>query len=392
MKPIPIVGYDAVCPAGASTPQLEKSLIEGRSGISTTSSVLPAAECPLGEIRDGVPDLPPVVAAHDSRCNRLLAMSANRIKDVLELATKRFGPERIGAVVGTSASGNTDLEAAFEADGALDFDYHHRQSFGSAAAMIRRLTGIRGPAFTVSTACSSGANAMISAAGLIQSGVCDAVVVGSSDALCRTTYEGFRSLQVMDDQPCRPFDATRAGLNLGEGAAVLVLSKERLGGPIDDQGLFLAGFGASSDAHHMTAPDPEGLGAARSMANALETAGIAPADVGYLNLHGTGTRLNDESESRAVERVFGAHHLPCSSTKGYTGHLLGAAAGVEAVITLIALKSGRLWRNLNLEEQDPKVAIRILKQDEDARDIRYAMSNSFAFGGNDTSIIFGRWR
>lgn len=389
MKPIPIAGYTALSAIGTTVEELEESLFTGRSGLSMETSVLPPVECPVGEVQHPVPPLPESVKAFESRCSRLLAVCLTQLTDTVAVLTERFGAGRVGVVMGTSASGNTDLEAAFMQDGATGFDYHHKQSFGTLAEMARHLTGVRGPAYSVSTACSSGANAVISSANLIGAGVCDAVIVGSSDALCLTTYQGFRSLQVMDDRPCRPFDVGRQGLNLGEGAAVLLLSRERLDPSDGDGGLFLAGTGASSEAYHMTAPDPEGMGATKAMNAALSGAGIEPDDLGYLNLHGTGTPLNDVAESKAVERIFGTG-LPCSSTKGYTGHLLGSAAGVEAVIALAALRSGRLPRNINLERMDPDVAIRILAEDEEAPGLRYVLSNSFAFGGNDTSLVFGR--
>jgi len=389
MKPVPVLGFSALCAPGATVDELEDALFSGRTGLKRESTIIPSVECPVGEVATSLPQPPGEARAHDSRCNRLLADCIAQVSDVIEYAMDAFEPRRVGVVAATSASGNTDLERAFHTDGAGEFDYHGRQSFGSLAAMTRTITGAGGPAFTVSTACSSGANAIISAAGLLRADVCDVVIVGASDALCLTTYHGFRSLRVMDEQECRPFDAGRNGLNLGEGAAVIMLSRERPPDLSQGKRLFLAGLGASSEAHHMTAPDPEGNGASRAMEAALKCAGLSAGDVGYLNLHGTGTPLNDTSEARAVERTFGTD-MPCSSTKGYTGHLLGSAAGVESAIVMIALQHGRLPRNLNLEEKDPEVGINVIEDDEDAPELRYAMTNSFAFGGNDTSLIFGR--
>jgi 3-oxoacyl-[acyl-carrier-protein] synthase-1 len=388
MDPLPILGCTAVSALGTTPDQLRASLRAGRTGLATGSQVLPGAACPVGEVRDPLPPLPESLAAYDSRCTRLLALALAPLAPVLDGLRARIPAPRLGVVVGTSASGNRDLEDAYRADGAAGYDYHRRQVFGAVAVVAARLVDARGPAWTVSTACSSGANAVISAARLLRTGTCDAVVVASVDALCWTTYHGFRGLGVMDARTCRPFDVDRQGLNLGEGAAAMVLVRDRPQGPADGPDLFLAGWGAGSEAYHMTAPEPEGEGAARVMAEALGRAGIGPSDVGYVNLHGTATPANDSAESRGMVKVLGTD-VPCSSTKGFTGHLLGAAAGVEAAITLMALADERLPCNLGCQTLDPDVQARILRQDLAAPGIRYALSNSFAFGGNDTSLVFG---
>ena len=387
MKPIPILDFSAISALGTTLSEHESAMRAGHGGIRAPGELLPGALLPVGEVRTPLPPLPAEVSAYDSRCARLLAACLDRLADSLSDLRARVRPDRIAVIVGTSASGNTDLEQALLSGHADGFDYHHRQTFGSAASLVRRMAGVAGPAFSVSTACSSGANAFLSASRLIHAGVCDAAIVGAVDALCLTTYHGFRALGVMDDSPCRPFDVHRKGMSLGEGAALFLLARERTA-PQAGPDIFFAGGGASSDAHHMTAPDPDGLGASRAMEAALADAGLRPGDIGYLNLHGTGTPLNDVAESRAVERTFG-RELPCSSTKGFTGHLLGAAAGVEAALTLLALRAGLLPQNLHLEQLDPEVSIRVLSDDERAPGLRFAMSNSFAFGGNDTALAFG---
>lgn len=388
MEPLPILGYSAVSALGSALHSMRAALREGRSGLAIGgSAVLPGATAPLGEVGTPLPPLPERLAAHDSRSARLLGLALAPLADVLSVVRATFPAHRIGVVAGTSASGNRDLEEAFRADGGATFDYHRRQVFGTSAVVAASLVGAQGPAWTVSTACSSGANAVISAARLLRTGTCDAVVAVSVDALCWTTYHGFRGLGVMDDRPCRPFDVDRRGLNLGEGAAALVLARSRPAELAAGPDLFLAGWGAGSEAYHMTAPEPEGEGAAAVMAQAITHAGIAPSDVGYVNLHGTATPANDSAEARGIAGVFGPN-VPCSSTKGFTGHLLGAAAGVEAAITLLSLCDGILPRNLGCQMQDPEVRARILHDDLAAPDIRYALSNSFAFGGNDTSLVF----
>ena len=388
MNVTPILGFSAFTSLGATLEEHTEALRAGRSGLKVGSELLENVDCAIGEIRYPLSKLPPTFGYHDSRCHQLLSSCLSVLKPRLESLKAVVPPEKIGIVVATSASGNYDLERAHRLAGCYEYNYHGNQSFGSLPSMVRKIIGVNGPAFAVCTACSSGGNAMISARNLIRSGVCELCLVGSVDSLCQTTYKGFRSLRAMDSQPCRPFDVAREGLSLGEGSSVLLLGSSALGQKFGDE-LFFVGFGASSDAHHMTAPDPEGRGAGAAMENALFDAGLKPDQIGYLNLHGTGTPLNDSSEAKAVERLLG-REVPCSSTKGYTGHLLGAAAGVESVISLLSLRDGVLPRNLNLVEKDPEIAIRILKTDEKVAEGTFIMSNSFAFGGNNTSMIFGR--
>jgi len=386
MKALPILAMGQVSPLGRTPDEVRASLRSGRRGLRRGHPDCPELEAPLGVVEGDLAPLPAGLADFESRCHRLLAAALEPLVPAVQTWKERVPPHRIGVVVGTSASGNRDLERHLASGATTPFDYHRRQSFGAAARFAGRLLGVRGPAYSVSTACSSGAQAVLSGAGLIRSGRCDAVVVASVDALCRTTCFGFRSLGVMDPDFCRPFDANRRGLNLGEGAAAFLLAHDR---PPSWEGpdLRLAGWGACSEAHHMTAPDPEGEGAFRAMAEALSRAGLRPEEVGYVNAHGTATPANDGSESRGIVRALGTR-VPCSSTKGYTGHLLGAAAGVEAFVTLLSLLDGVLPRNLGLQELDPEVQARILWQDEEAPNIRFALSNSFAFGGNDVSLAF----
>ncbi|HOU54597.1 MAG TPA: beta-ketoacyl synthase N-terminal-like domain-containing protein [Myxococcota bacterium] len=387
MEALPVLAMGQASPLGRTPDEVRAALRAGRRGLRRDLPECPELGAPLGVVPGDLPPVPQGLEAFDTRCHRLLAVALAAVQPSVDFWKERVPSHRIAVVVGTSASGNRDLERHLAAGTPeAPFDYHRRQSFGAAADFVARLLGVQGPAFTVSTACSSGAQAFVSGAGLIRSGRCDAVVVASVDALCRTTCFGFRSLGVMDPDFCRPFDANRRGLNLGEGAAAFLLARER---PSSWEGpdLRLAGFGACSEAHHMTAPDPEGEGAFRAMAEALSQAGIGPEDIGYVNAHGTATPANDGSESRGIVRALGTR-VPCSSTKGYTGHLLGAAAGVEAFVTLLALVDEVLPRNLGLEDLDPEVEALILREDEAAPGIRFALSNSFAFGGNDVSLVF----
>lgn len=386
MEAVPILAMGQISPLGRDAGEVRSALRAGRRGLRRDHPDCPELGAPLGVVEGDLDPLPRDLEAFDTRCHRLLAAALVPLGPAVEKWKERVPTHRIGVVVGTSASGNRDLERHLASGAEGPYDYHRRQSFGAVAVVAARLLGVRGPAFTVSTACSSGAQAFLSAAGLIRSGRCDAVVAASVDALCRTTCFGFRSLGVMDPDFCRPFDGDRRGLNLGEGAAAFLLAGHR---PTAWEGpdFRLAGWGSCSEAHHMTAPDPEGEGAFRAMTEALSRAGLRPGDVGYVNAHGTATPANDGSESRGIVRALGAR-VPCSSTKGYTGHLLGAAAGVEAFVTMLALLDEVLPRNLGIEDQDPEVQARILREDEAAPGIRFALSNSFAFGGNDVSLVF----
>jgi 3-oxoacyl-[acyl-carrier-protein] synthase-1 len=252
------------------------------------------------------------------------------------------------------------------------------------ARYVRAALGLQGPAHVVSTACSSSAKVFAAAERAIRLGVVDAAVVGGVDSLCMTTLYGFKALELTSGEICRPWDAERAGLSIGEAAAFALL--ERPDGPARAMG-WLLGAGESSDGHHMSSPHPEGAGAALAMRAALATAGLQPADVDYLNLHGTATPGNDAAEDKAVAAVFGSG-TPCSSTKGYTGHTLGAAGGVEASIALLALEHGLAPPSLNLQTQDPALQAKLLREPL-RTELKVVASNSFGFGGSNASLVFG---
>jgi 3-oxoacyl-(acyl-carrier-protein) synthase len=260
----------------------------------------------------------------------------------------------------------------------------------ATADVLGSLLGCRGLRATLATACSSSANAIGLAADLIQEGRADAMLAGGADAHCKMTYAGFNSLQALDPQVCRPFDRRRAGLSLGEGAAMLVLEEE---GRARKRGATVfaefAGYGTSADAHHMTAPDPAGRGAVAAMRRALAEARVDPADVGYVNAHGTGTPQNDPIETRAVKTVFGEHarRLAVSSTKSQVGHCLGAAGAIEILATVLALHHGFVPPTVNLDEPDPECDLDYVPGVARAERVRIALSNSYGFGGNNTSVV-----
>jgi len=293
--------------------------------------------------------------------------------------------------LGTSTSGILQTELAYrsrDSDGALpaSFDYAGTHNNFSLTAFLREQFDLHGPAFTVSTACSSSAKVFANAARMIAADLCDAAVVGGADSLCLTTLYGFGSLELLSREPCRPFDAQRSGISIGEGAGFALL--ERAQSPFPDDAIVLLGVGESSDAFHMSTPHPEGAGARAAMAGALASAGITPREIDYINLHGTATRSNDAAEEKAVYELFGAD-TPCSSTKGATGHLLGASGIVESLICALALREGFMPGSPNTLQIDPSMRVRYLLETR-AAPPRKVMSNSFGFGGSNCSLILAR--
>jgi 3-oxoacyl-[acyl-carrier-protein] synthase-1 len=334
--------------------------------------------------------LPAALADYDCRNNRLAqaGLVADGFADAVAAARSRYGAGRIAVVMGTSTSGVLATEHAYRRrdprTGALpaDFRYAGTQNNYSLAAFVRARLELAGPAHVISTACSSSSKVFASAARLVACGLADAAVVGGVDSLCLTTLHGFNSLELLSPAPCRPFDRDRSGISIGEGAGFALLE------PDAAAELFLAGWGESADAHHMSTPHPEGLGARLAMQRALDSAGIPAGEVGYVNAHGTASRTNDVAEGRAIAAVLGAA-VPVSGTKGATGHLLGAAGITEAIITLLALRHGVMPGTAHTERVDEAAGCRVLLDAERAT-LRYAMTNSFGFGGNNCSLVFGR--
>jgi 3-oxoacyl-[acyl-carrier-protein] synthase-1 len=391
MPALAIRAYTATSAVGRGREALAAALRESRSGLRRNDFGSAPLECWIGRV-DGLEalPLPERFSRWDSRNNRLawLALNQDGIPDVIATLIERHGADRIAVVVGTSTSsiGATEDAYAHLDGGAFPAelaraDVHTPHSLGE---LVQHATGLRGPAVTVATACSSSAKVFAQAARLIAAGLADAALVGGVDTLCGSVLYGFNSLQLVASDPCRPFDAGRTGLSLGEAGGFAVLERALPG----DAGLQLRGYGESSDAHHMSSPHPDGLGAQLAMRDALARAGIAAADVGYLNLHGTATPANDSIEAAAVARLF-PDSLHASSTKGWTGHTLGAAGIVESVIALIALERGELPGTLNSAVPDAACGPQIRFHPQRAA-INFAMNNSFGFGGNNCSLVFGR--
>ena len=378
------------CALGMGKAAVAEALFAGDgSRIRATGGRVPTRDVPLAAVGDALPALPPALAAtRGNRNNRLLYAAALEIEAPIRAAVARYGRERVGVVIGTSTTGIDEAcggIAAFRRDGAWPDDYRYaHQELGAPAEFLAEWLELSGPCFGISTACTSGARALLSARRLLRMGVCDAVLCGGADTLAGLPINGFLALEALDARGCRPFSRTRGGITIGEAAALFLMTREP--GPVA-----LLGGGASSDAYHMSSPDPQGLGAREAMRAALADAGLAPEQIDYVNLHGTGTEHNDAMESLAMSALF-PHGVPCSSTKSLTGHTLGAAGWLEAAFFWLALRDGRLPPHVWDGDADPALP-----------PLRFAgvgdrlppagphrlMSSSFAFGGNNAALILG---
>jgi 3-oxoacyl-[acyl-carrier-protein] synthase I len=375
---------------GEGAGAVRRGLLAGdTSGMVLEDGWLPGVPARVGRIAAALPPLPPGNEAFDCRNNRLLLAALAQIRAEVEHALERFGPHRVAIVLGTSTSGIHEGEAAVAAlvrDGAMPARYDYRQQeIGGIAPFLARHLGTSAPAYTVSTACTSSAKAITAGARLLAAGLCDAVIAGGVDTLCKLTISGFTALESTSREISNPLSRNRRGINLGEGAALLLLGRE-------PAAVELLGWGESSDAHHISAPDPAGAGAESAMRAALAAAALAPGEIDYLNLHATATPKNDEMESQAVSRVF-PDGVACSGTKPLTGHTLGAAGATEAAFCWLALQGdGRLPPHVWDGEADPALPPlrRVGAGERFARARgRVCMSNSFAFGGSNACLVIG---
>jgi 3-oxoacyl-[acyl-carrier-protein] synthase I len=398
MQPLSIAASTTVSALGTGREALRSALHGRRGGLRPGDFPGAPEGIWLGRV-SGLEEvaLPPALAAFTCRNNRLaeMALATDGFAEAVEAARERFGAERIAVCLGTSTSGIEETERAYRnrspENGALppDFDYERTHDLQSLPRFVRARLGLRGPALSISTACTSGARSFLEAAVLIEAGLADAVVVGGVDTLCRMTLQGFASLELLSRGPCRPCAADRDGISIGEAAAFALL--ERADAATTPGSALLLGAGASSDGHHMSSPHPDGLGAVAAMRTALDSAGLTPDGMDYVNLHGTGTRANDAMEDRAVAQVFGDRGVPCSSTKGWTGHALGASGAVEAVIAALCLEDGLVPGCLGVEEADPEFRSDVATANR-AAPLRRVLSNSFGFGGSNCSLVLGRGR
>lgn len=382
-----------VTPLGWGKREVASNLFAGsRSGLIARDDLIPGRAIHVGSIKGPLPAIPDDLSRFNCRNNRLALASCLEIESDVAAAMDRYGPARIAVIMGTSTSGMAEAESAIierMETGTWPRFRYTQQELGSLGEFVARVYGITGPAYTIATACSSSGKVFASARRLIAAGFCDAAVIGGVDTLCQTTVKGFSSLESLALGLCQPFSRNRNGINIGEGAAIFLMSRDP--GPVE----FL-GVGESSDAHHVSAPDPEGGGAARAMHLALATSGLAAEAIDYINLHGTATRLNDRMEGRVVNATFG-DRTPCSSTKAMTGHMLGAAGAAEAAFLWLSLNRSfsdgllppHLWDG-EADQDIPSlnfvsVGSRIAKAGRGAM-----LSNSFAFGGSNVAVILGR--
>jgi 3-oxoacyl-[acyl-carrier-protein] synthase-1 len=395
MKPLLLAEYTATSCIGRGVTPTLSALIEQRSGLARCEFETVKIDTHVGEV-PGVDAqrLPKDLQIFNCRNNRLaeLGVQQDGFFDAVQAAAARWGRRRVGVFIGTSTAGIMQTELAYRArdavSGALppSFEYGTTHNSFSVADYLRQRCRLEGPAVAVSAACASSAKVFGSARRMIEAGLIDAALVGGTDSLCLTTLYGFHSLQLSSPAPCRPFDAARDGISIGEAAAFALL--ERVPENLDPGAVLLYGVGESSDAYHMSAPHPEGLGAKRAIQAALTAASMQPGDVDYINLHGTGTPSNDRSESQAVTSIFGPT-TPCSSTKGATGHTLGAAGALEAVISALAIQNGLMPGGVHTVRIDPTLTAHYIKENR-RTPVRRVLSNSFGFGGTNCSLIFGR--
>jgi len=379
-----ISAFGMVNALGNSLEQIAAQLTSGHApGMQPREGWLQQGKtCWLGEVPGELPAVPAALAAHNTRNNQLLLAALAQMRPTVDAAIARFGRERVAVVLGTSTSGVDEGDRQVDG-GWPGYDYR-MQELGDPSRFLAHYLELDGPAYTISTACSSSARALISGQRLIEVGLVDVALVGGADSLSRMPINGFASLDSLSERQCAPFSAERDGISIGEAGALLLLTRE-------PQSLALLGAGESSDAWHMSAPHPEGIGAEQAMKMALNQAQLQPQDIGYINLHGTATPFNDQVESGVVHRLFG-DNVPCSSTKHLTGHTLGAAGATEAALAALIVQ-----QNLALPAQDfsattldttlPVCGLLTLPQPL-ARPI--IASNSFAFGGNNTCLIVGK--
>lgn len=392
MFPLAIRAITVTSAMGVGRAATAAALRDRRGGLAPCDLPGMPAGIWIGRVREAEAIEPPAPLADFACRNTRLAELALRQDGFLaavEAARARYGAARIAVVLGTSTSGIEETERAWARrgpDGALPaYDFARTHDLHALPRYVRARLGLAGPCVSISTACTSGARAFLDAAAMIAAGLVDAAVVGGADTLCRLTLHGFGSLELLAKGPTRPCAEDRDGISIGEAAAFALLERA---GPGDAGGIGLLGAGASSDGHHMSSPHPDGHGAVAAMRGALDSAGLRPEAIGYVNMHGTGTRANDAMEDRAIATLFGAA-VPCSSTKGWSGHTLGASGALEAAIAAICVEDGLVPGCLGVERPDPAFASGIAVANR-AAPIDRVLSNSFGFGGSNCALVIGR--
>ena len=396
LSPIAVSAYTTTNATGFGKAATAQALLEGRSGLAANDLDWAPLPCWIGRIRgidaDDKLAMPSALGDFDCRNNRLalLALEQDGFMAAAADASRRFGAHRVGVFLGTSTSGILSTEMAYQhrdpVSGQLpeNFRYATTHNLDATTEFVRKVLGLTGPAMTISTACSSSAKVFCLAERFIRLGLIDAAVVGGVDSLCHTTLYGFSSLQLVAAGVCRPFDVARCGLSIAEAAGFALLERS----DSSSANLRLLGYGETSDAHHMSTPHPQGDGARRAMQEALARAALTPGDIDYVNLHGTATPANDRAEDIAVHEVFGTA-VACSSTKGFTGHALGAAGITEAAIALLSIEHQFVPGSPTTETVDPELRCAIVLKGQH-RLVKHVISNSFGFGGSNCALLFGK--
>lgn len=390
ITPVQLSHFTAVSALGYGLAAHQAALKAERSALQ----ICDYPKAPLQTYIGRVPDieswkLPEAFADYHSRNNLLAyaALAQDQFQEKISALSEKYGPQRIGVLLGTTTSGFGEAESAYQhldLHQQLPQNFHYQKTAHPFATcrFLREYLHLQGPAMTIATACSSSAKAMISAHHWLATHCCDAVLVAGIDSLCLNVLYGFHSLGILSQEPCRPFDAHRQGLSLGEAAALIILERS-------DQRdvLELQGFGESTDGFHMSAPHPEGKGAFLAMQEALRSANLSATKIDYLNFHGTASQQNDVVEDHAVYQLF-RDQVAASSTKGWMGHTLGAAGALEVVISALAIQESLLPGTLNTQVLDPNFQSQILLKNQ-TKKIRTALTNSFGFGGNNCSLVIG---
>ena len=392
---VPITGYTSLSSAGFGNAELYQALLNNQRHLAPLDLFEVNLSTYVGEVTRALPDVRSELAIYNSRNSRMALAALDNPKDDLRLAIEmakiRYGRHRIGVVIGTSTSGLYETESAYEfllEHGQMPKDFHFltRHAYQATPRFLQQELELQGICFAISTACSSAAKAIAAGQRLINHHLCDAVLVGGIDTLCQLTLRGFHSLELISSDYCRPLDKNRQGINIGEGAGLLLLEKPSE--QFKDCPKVLA-VGESSDAYHMSSPHPEGKGAILAMQQAMQLAGCQMSDIDYINLHATATPMNDSIETIAVKTLF-SESVACSGTKGIMGHTLGAAGAIEAIVALLALEYQFIPGTCGLLERDENNGCQIIIETLTEQPLNTVMSNSFGFGGNNASMIFSR--
>ncbi|MBL4648015.1 MAG: beta-ketoacyl-[acyl-carrier-protein] synthase family protein [Gammaproteobacteria bacterium] len=395
MNKIKLSHYTATTCLGAGLQPMLAALQQQQSGLQRCNFPDTDLNTFIGRVTDlETIQLPQHLQQFSCRNNHLayLALQQDQFLTKVTAAKQRYGTQRIAILIGTTASGIGQAEQAYQQAShhhttlAKTFDYTHTAHPHATCEFLSEYLQLTGPSMMIGTACSSSSKAFAVAERMLNANICDAAIVGGIDSLCLNTLYGFNSLELLSNQPCRPCDVNRDGLNIGEAAGFVLL--ERIEGPPITHSLALLGYGESCDAYHMSTPHPDGIGAYLAMQHALQTAQLKPSDVNYINMHGTASLVNDQVEALAISKLFGNQTL-CSSTKGWTGHTLGAAGIIETIISCLCLQHNFLPGCLNCQTIDPKIMNAILLNNKSCK-ITTILNNSFGFGGNNCSLLLGK--